>query len=62
MVVVDSLDELFDTTTMLARFPVPPSAGTAVMTASGAMKNITLDFAEDIGLTLPRLTEPTIRS
>ncbi|WP_269505643.1 acetate--CoA ligase family protein [Burkholderia sp. IMCC1007] len=61
VVVVDSLDELFDTTTILARFPVPPAAGTAVMTASGAVKNITLDFAEDIGLTLPRLTEPTIR-
>jgi acetate---CoA ligase (ADP-forming) len=61
VVVVDSLDELFDTTTILARFPVPPAAGTAVMTASGAVKNITLDFAEDIGLTLPTLTEPTIK-
>ncbi|MGU7784795.1 acetate--CoA ligase family protein [Burkholderia sp. PU8-34] len=61
VVMVDSLDELFDTTTILARFPLPPAAGTAVMTASGAVKNITLDFAEDIGLTLPRLTEPTVR-
>ncbi|MFX1675095.1 acetate--CoA ligase family protein [Paraburkholderia sp. A2WS-5] len=61
VVVVDSLDELFDTTTILARFPVPPAAGTAVMTASGAVKNITLDFAEDIGLTLPRLTDPTLQ-
>ena len=60
VVVVDSLDELFDTTTILARFPAPPAAGTAVMTASGAVKNITLDFAEDIGLTLPPLTESTI--
>ncbi|WP_028230940.1 acetate--CoA ligase family protein [Paraburkholderia mimosarum] len=61
VVVVDSLDELFDTTTILARFPVPPAAGTAVMTASGAVKNITLDFADDIGLTLPPLTEPTLK-
>lgn len=61
VVMVDSLDELFDTTTILARFPVPPAAGTAVMTASGAVKNITLDFAEDIGLTLPRLTDPTLQ-
>jgi acyl-CoA synthetase (NDP forming) len=60
VVVVDSLDELFDTTTILARFPLPPAAGTAVLTASGAVKNITLDFAEDIGLALPRLSEPTI--
>ncbi|MCC8395844.1 acetate--CoA ligase family protein [Paraburkholderia sp. MMS20-SJTR3] len=60
VVVVASLDELFDTATILARFPVPPAAGTAVMTASGAVKNITLDFADDIGLTLPPLTEATI--
>ena len=60
VVMVDSLDELFDTTTILARFPVPPAAGTAVMTASGAVKNLTLDFAEDIGLSLPPLTEPTV--
>jgi acyl-CoA synthetase (NDP forming) len=59
--VVDSLDELFDTTAILAHFPVPPAAGTAVMTASGAVKNITLDFADDIGLTLPPLTAPTLQ-
>lgn len=60
VVVVDSLDELFDTTTILARFPVPPAGGAAAMTASGAVKNIMLDFAQDIGLTLPRLTAPTL--
>jgi len=59
--VVDSLDELFDTTAILAHFPVPPAAGTAVMTASGAVKNITLDFADDIGLTLAQLTAPTLQ-
>jgi len=61
VVVVDALDELFDVTTILARFPVPPAAGTAVMTASGAVKNITLDFAEDIGLALSTLSEPTLK-
>jgi acyl-CoA synthetase (NDP forming) len=61
VVIVDTLDELFDTTTILARFPVPPAAGTAVMTASGAVKNIVLDFADDIGLELPSLSGPTLQ-
>lgn len=61
VVIVDTLDELFDTTTIVARFPMPPAAGTAVMTASGAVKNIVLDFANDIGLALPSLTGPTLQ-
>jgi acyl-CoA synthetase (NDP forming) len=61
VVIVDTLDELFDTTTIVARFPMPPAAGTAVMTASGAVKNIVLDFADDIGLALPSLTGPTLQ-
>ena len=59
VVVVDTLDELFDTTAILARFPVPSSRGTAFVTGSGAMKNIALDFADAIGLELPALTEAT---
>lgn len=59
VVVVDSLDELFDTTAILARFPVPSSRGTAFVTGSGAMKNIALDFADDIGLALPALSSGT---
>jgi acyl-CoA synthetase (NDP forming) len=61
VVVVDTLDELFDTTAILARFPVPSSKGTAFVTGSGAMKNIALDFADDIGLPLPALTPSTTR-
>ncbi|MGA7815285.1 acetate--CoA ligase family protein [Caballeronia sp.] len=61
VVIVDTLDELFDTTTIVARFPMPPAAGTAVMTASGAVKNIVLDFADDIGLALSSLTGPTLQ-
>jgi acyl-CoA synthetase (NDP forming) len=59
VVVVDSLDELFDTTAILARFPVPSDKGTAFVTGSGAMKNIALDFADDIGLALPALSDAT---
>ena len=60
VVIVDSLDELFDTVAILYRFPVPPSGAPAVMTASGAVKNIALDFAEDIGLQLPAFSAATV--
>lgn len=60
VVVVDSLDELFDTTAILLRFPAPPAGGTAFMTGSGAMKNIALDFCDELGLPLPALTPATV--
>ena len=60
VVVVSSLDELLDTTTVLLRYPQPPAGGTAFMTGSGAMKNIALDFADDLGLDLPELTPATV--
>lgn len=60
VVVVESLDELLDTSAILLRYPQPPAGGTAFMTGSGAMKNIALDFADDLGLALPELTAPTV--
>jgi acyl-CoA synthetase (NDP forming) len=57
VVVVDTLDEVFDTTAVLLRNPVPPMGGTAFVTGSGAMKNIALDFADSVGLPLPVLGE-----
>ena len=60
VVVVDSLDELLDTTTVLLHFPTPPAGGTAFMTGSGAMKNIALDFADDLELDLPTLAPSTV--
>lgn len=59
--VVDTLDELFDTTAVLLRHPVPPAGGTAFVTGSGAMKNIALDLADAVGLALPALTEATTK-
>ena len=59
VVLVDTLDELFDTSAVLLRHPVPPAGGTAFVTGSGAMKNLALDFADDIGLPLPALSAPT---
>ena len=60
VVVVESLDELLDTTAILLRYPQPPAGGTAFMTGSGAMKNIALDFADDLGLDLPELSPETV--
>lgn len=61
VVVVETLDELFDTTAVLLRHPVPPVGGTAFVTGSGAMKNIALDLADAVGLDLPALSEPTTK-
>lgn len=61
VVLVDSLDELFDAAAILLRFPVPPSGGPAFMTGSGAMKNIALDFCDALGVDLPALSETTTR-
>jgi acetate---CoA ligase (ADP-forming) len=60
VVTVDSLDELLDVTAVLLRYPQPPVGGTALLTGSGAMKNIALDFAADLGLELPALSEPVV--
>lgn len=58
VVTVESLDELLDVTSVLLRYPQPPAGGAAFMTGSGAMKNIALDFADDLGLELPALSQP----
>ncbi|MDD2547102.1 MAG: acetate--CoA ligase family protein [Burkholderiaceae bacterium] len=60
VVVVESLDELLDVSAILLRYPQPPAGGTGFLTGSGAMKNIALDFADDLGLDLPALTAPTV--
>jgi len=60
VVTVESLDELLDVSAILLRYPQPPAGGTAFMTGSGAMKNIALDFADDLGLDLPALSTPVV--
>ena len=60
VVMVDTLDELFDTTAVLLQHPRPAAGGVAFITGSGAMKNIALDLADSIGLDLPALAAPTV--
>lgn len=57
VVLVDTIDELFDVTDVLARYPSARPGGTAVMTNSGAFRGLALDCAADLGLTFPPLPE-----
>jgi len=60
VVLVATMDELFDTSALLARYPSPLPLGAAMMTNSGALCGFALDFCEDIGLPLPPLGAETI--
>jgi acyl-CoA synthetase (NDP forming) len=62
VVVVDTLDELFDSSAVLLQQPRPTAGGAAFITGSGAMKNIALDLADAIGLALPALSAPTVQT
>lgn len=59
VVVVDTLEEFLDAAEFLTRFPEPPRAGPAVMTDSGAIRGLSLDFAEAHGLDIPLLNRDT---
>jgi acyl-CoA synthetase (NDP forming) len=59
VVLVESLDELFDVSRLLARYPHPPAGGAGIMSNSGAIRGFALDFCEQIDLPLPELTAET---
>jgi acyl-CoA synthetase (NDP forming) len=61
-VVVGTMDEAMDLVAILQRFPVPPTKGVGVLTASGAYVGLTNDFAEDIALDLPELDPATLKT
>ena len=60
-VVVSTMDEMMDLVEILVRYPVPPTKGPGILTASGAYVGLTNDFAEDIGLDLPELDPATLK-
>lgn len=63
--VVRTLEELGDVAELLLRCPPVGAGGTAVVTESGAYKALTLDLAEDVGLSLPPLADadsPALRA
>ncbi len=53
-IVVSTMDEMMDLVQILVRYPVPPTKGPGILTASGAYVGLTNDFAEEIGLELAR--------
>lgn len=59
VVLVDTMDELFDTTTLLARWPEPSPLPVGAISNSGAFRGISIDMAADIGLELAHLTAET---
>jgi acetate---CoA ligase (ADP-forming) len=59
VVMVDTMDELFDVTALLARWPEPSPLPVAAISNSGAFRGISIDFCGDIGLDLANLTEAT---
>ncbi len=59
--VVDTLDELFDVTAVLARYPDPlPSEHAALISNSGALRGIAIDINADLGVKLARLQDNTL--
>ena len=60
-IVVSTMDEVMDLVEILQRFPVPPTKGPGILTASGAYVGLTNDFAEEIGLEIPELEPATLR-
>jgi acyl-CoA synthetase (NDP forming) len=59
VLLVDSLDELLDTTEILARHATPARGGLGVMTFSGAYCGIVHDFCEEIDVPVPPLAAET---
>ncbi len=64
VVQVETMDELIDTATLLARWPQGAAKGVAIVSNSGAVRGIALDFCKTLGLDVPRLgaeTEAALR-
>jgi acyl-CoA synthetase (NDP forming) len=65
VLVADTLEELGDIATIIATTGVVPSGGAAVLTESGAFKALTLDLCEEVGLSLPSISDddaPALRA
>jgi acyl-CoA synthetase (NDP forming) len=56
---VETTEELFDVTAILSRFPTPKPGKVAIVTNSGAVRGISFDFCEKIGLPVADLTPAT---
>ena len=57
VVLVDTMDELFDAAAILYRYPKPARGGVGIVTNSGAIRGLSLDFCESVGLPLAPLSD-----
>lgn len=55
VVLVETMDELLDSTAVLQRFPRPRAGAAAIITNSGAIRGLSLDMMEDTGMEAARL-------
>lgn len=60
VILVDSIDELADVSALAAMYPEAPTKGVGVVTNSGALRGITFDFCESVGLDVPALDSTTV--
>lgn len=60
VVAVETLEEWLDAAEFLTRFPVGQPTGPSVITDSGALRGLSLDFADNLGLSLPTLETETV--
>jgi acetate---CoA ligase (ADP-forming) len=59
VVMVETMEELVDVSWLLTSFERPPVEGAAILTDSGAVKGVALDYCDTVGLSLPELSEMT---
>ncbi len=60
VVLVDTLDELFDATAILARYPKPLAGRAALASNSGALRGICIDLCESLGTPLANVNAQTL--
>ena len=62
VLVVDSLEELIDLGQLLLRFPQAPVGGLGLITASGALCGIALDYLEPLELEMPPMSSAQVEA
>ncbi len=62
IVMVDALEELIDVSQILTRYPEHNGEGLGVVTMSGALCGIALDYAAEIGIEIPAMSTETVDS
>lgn len=59
VVMVETIEELIDTSVLLAHTPQPASGGLGIVTDSGGFKGFAIDFCDGIGLPVAAIDEET---